>query len=41
MIEELSTPRGTFEHLDEVQLVDCREQYGGMPVVSRARSTCP
>ena len=27
MIEELSTPRGTFEHLDEVQLVDCREQY--------------
>ena len=27
MIEELSTPRGTFEHLDEVQLVDCRDQY--------------
>ena len=27
MIEELSTPRGTFEHLNEVQLVDCRERY--------------
>ena len=27
MTDELSTPRGTFEHLDEVQLVDCREQY--------------
>ena len=27
MIEELSTPHGTFEHLGEVQLVDCREQY--------------
>jgi rhodanese-related sulfurtransferase len=27
MLEELTTPRGTFEHLDEVQLVDCREPY--------------
>jgi rhodanese-related sulfurtransferase len=27
MLETLSTPRGTFEHLDEVQLVDCRERY--------------
>src|SRR6476619_6593115 len=27
MTAELSTPRGTFERLTEVQLVDCREQY--------------
>ena len=27
MIEELTTPRGTFERLDEIQLVDCREEY--------------
>jgi rhodanese-related sulfurtransferase len=27
MIEELTTPRGTFERLDEIQLVDCREDY--------------
>jgi rhodanese-related sulfurtransferase len=27
MTAELSTPRGTFERLAEVQLVDCREQY--------------
>jgi rhodanese-related sulfurtransferase len=27
MIEELTTPRGTYEHLDEIQLVDCREPY--------------
>lgn len=27
MVETLTTPRGTFEHLDQVQLVDCREQY--------------
>ncbi len=27
MVEALTKPRGTFEHLDEIQLVDCREQY--------------
>jgi rhodanese-related sulfurtransferase len=27
MLEELTTPRGAFDHLDEVQLVDCREPY--------------
>ena len=27
MLEALTTPRGTFERLDEIQLVDCREQY--------------
>ncbi len=27
MTADLSTPRGTYEHLSEVQLVDCREQY--------------
>jgi rhodanese-related sulfurtransferase len=27
MIEELTTPRGTYEHLDDIQLVDCREPY--------------
>jgi rhodanese-related sulfurtransferase len=27
MLKELTTPRGTFDHLDEVQLVDCREPY--------------
>src|SRR6476646_2079227 len=27
MTADLSTPRGTFERLNEVQLVDCREQY--------------
>ena len=25
--EDLSTARGTFDHLGEVQLVDCREPY--------------
>ncbi len=27
MLEELTTTRGTFEHLGEIQLVDCRERY--------------
>ena|SRR3989442_15861486 len=27
MIEELTTPKGTFARLGEIQLVDCREQY--------------
>jgi hypothetical protein len=27
MLEALTTPRGTFERLEEIQLVDCREQY--------------
>jgi rhodanese-related sulfurtransferase len=27
MLEELTTPRGTFERLDDIQLVDCREPY--------------
>ena len=27
MVEELTTPRGTYDHLAEIQLVDCREQY--------------
>jgi rhodanese-related sulfurtransferase len=27
MIDELSTARGTYDHLSEVQLVDCREPY--------------
>ena len=27
MVEALTTPRGTFEQLDQIQLVDCREQY--------------
>ena len=27
MSETLSTPRGTFEQLDQIQLVDCREHY--------------
>jgi rhodanese-related sulfurtransferase len=24
---DLSTPRGVFDHLSDIQLVDCREQY--------------
>ena len=27
MLEELTTPRGTFERLENIQLVDCREPY--------------
>jgi rhodanese-related sulfurtransferase len=27
MLEALTTPRGTFERLEDIQLVDCREQY--------------
>ena len=27
MLEALTTPRGTYERLDDIQLVDCREQY--------------
>jgi rhodanese-related sulfurtransferase len=27
MAQELNTPKGTFEHLAEIQLVDCRETY--------------
>ncbi len=27
MIDELSSARGTYDHLSEVQLVDCREPY--------------
>lgn len=27
MLEALTTPRGTFERLADIQLVDCREQY--------------
>ena len=27
MVDALTTPRGTFEHLDQIQLVDCRERY--------------
>lgn len=27
MVEALTTPRGAFERLDQIQLVDCREQY--------------
>ena len=27
MTAGVSTPRGTFERLNEVQFVDCREQY--------------
>jgi rhodanese-related sulfurtransferase len=27
MLDELTTPRGVFERLEEIQLVDCREQY--------------
>ena len=27
MVEALTTPRGTFEHLEQIQLIDCREQY--------------
>lgn len=26
MVETLTTPRGTFDKLDQIQLVDCREQ---------------
>lgn len=26
-MDDLSTPRGTFEHLDQITLVDCREPY--------------
>ena len=26
MVEALTTPRGTFDKLDQIQLVDCREQ---------------
>lgn len=26
MVEALTTPRGTFDQLDRIQLVDCREQ---------------
>ena len=27
MLEALTTPRGTYKRLDDIQLVDCREQY--------------
>ena len=27
MSDDLTTPRGTFERLKKIQLVDCREQY--------------
>jgi rhodanese-related sulfurtransferase len=27
MDEDLATPKGAYERLDEIQLVDCREQY--------------
>ncbi len=27
MSGHLTTPRAVFEHLDEIQLVDCRERY--------------
>jgi rhodanese-related sulfurtransferase len=26
-MDDLSTPRGTFDHLDQITLVDCREPY--------------
>jgi rhodanese-related sulfurtransferase len=26
-MDDLSTPKGTYEHLDEITLVDCREPY--------------
>lgn len=27
MSEHLTNPKGVFEHLSELQLIDCREQY--------------